>query len=60
MSFRVQLKDACTTFMLRVVKYQKRKEWVQGTGELCSIIIVVSRPTNVVIVSAFACRNATS
>ena len=32
----------------------------RGTGELCSIIFVVSRPKDVFLVSAFAWRNATS
>jgi len=32
----------------------------RGTGELCSIIIVVSRPKNVFIVRACACRYAAS
>ena len=32
----------------------------RGIGELCSIIVVVCRPKNVLIVSAFACKNATS
>ena len=35
-------------------------ERAQGTGELCSIIIISSRPMNVFIVSACACRNTTS
>ena len=32
----------------------------RGTGELCKVMIVASRPQNVFIVSSFACRNATS
>ena len=32
----------------------------RGTGELCSIIIVVSRLKNICMVSGCACRNATS
>ena len=32
----------------------------RGTGELCSITIVVSRPKNVFIGSGCGCRNATS
>ena len=31
-----------------------------GTGELCSMLGVVSRPSNVFVVSACACRNTTS
>ena len=53
-------KHVRTTFILRVCKYQKSKDWAQGSGELRSAVIIVSRPKNVVIVSAFACRNATS
>ena len=59
MSFCVWLKHARTIFMLRVGKYQKRNESAQGTGESCSIIIISSRPMNVFILSACACRNTT-
>ena len=31
----------------------------RGAGELCKVMIVASGPQNVLIVSSFACRNAT-
>ena len=45
-------------YELRIIR--KGTSERRGTGELCSIIIVDSRPKDVFIVSALGWRNATS